>query len=420
MPIRRILHISTRLILGGSQENTVLSCEGQARLGHDVHLAFGPIYGPEGSLLERVEKFRTSDGRAITTHVVPHLIREVSPLADARAYRELRELIDRIQPDVVHTHSSKAGIIGRIASWRSTPRPATIHTIHGPPFMPIEGSLAQQLKIAASNTLYEAAERLAADHCHAIVSVADAMTNQFLARGIGSPTQYTTVRSGMDIDPFLHPAPGEDRATMRAQLGFTDNDFVIGTVARLAQHKGHDDLLDALAPALRANPTWKLLWIGDGWWRERLLTKARDLGISVTELDTSPSHRLTGSPSQLTLTGLVPPTDIPALLRAMDVLAHPSYREGLPRTVPQALLAHVFPIAYDCDGTGEVCINMHTGRLVPTGNLPALREAITWAATHPQERAAMTKTGHHRCRTDFSTEAMVQSLENIYARHVRT
>ena len=71
----RILHVSTRLILGGSQENTVLSCEGQARRGHDVHLAFGPIYGPEGSLLERVEKFRTSDGRVITTHVVPHLVR---------------------------------------------------------------------------------------------------------------------------------------------------------------------------------------------------------------------------------------------------------------------------------------------------------------------------------------------------------
>src|ERR1051325_9092929 len=105
--LMRILHISTRLILGGSQENTVLSCEGQARLGHDVHLAFGPIYGPEGSLLDRVNAFRSSDGRAITTHTVRHLVREVRPAADRRARRELQELITSLKPDIVHTHSSK-------------------------------------------------------------------------------------------------------------------------------------------------------------------------------------------------------------------------------------------------------------------------------------------------------------------------
>src|SRR5262245_13529412 len=113
----RILHISTRLILGGSQENTVLSCEGQARLGHDVHLAFGPIYGPEGSLLERVQTFRTSDGRGITTHVVPDMIRAIHPLRDWRAIGQLKQLIAELKPDIVHTHSSKAGIIGRAAAW---------------------------------------------------------------------------------------------------------------------------------------------------------------------------------------------------------------------------------------------------------------------------------------------------------------
>src|SRR5437763_13159994 len=99
----RILHISTRLILGGSQENTVLSCEGQMRLGHEVHLAFGPIYGPEGSLLDRVERFRTEDGRRIATHVVPHMMREINPFADLRCYSELKGLIREVRPDVVHT-----------------------------------------------------------------------------------------------------------------------------------------------------------------------------------------------------------------------------------------------------------------------------------------------------------------------------
>src|SRR6185369_4298549 len=113
----RILHISTRLILGGSQENTVLSCEGQSRQGHDVHLAFGPIYGPEGSLLDRVEKFRTADGRGITTHIVPNMVRQIAPIKDRRCYHELGRLIRGLRPDIVHTHSSKAGIIGRAAAW---------------------------------------------------------------------------------------------------------------------------------------------------------------------------------------------------------------------------------------------------------------------------------------------------------------
>ena len=125
----RVLHISTRLILGGSQENTVLSCEGQARLGHEVHLAFGPIYGPEGSLLERVEKFRTADGRGITTHVVPHMVRQVAPISDRRAFGELYRLIKTLHPDVVHTHQLGALLYaGPAARLAGIP---VVHSEHG-------------------------------------------------------------------------------------------------------------------------------------------------------------------------------------------------------------------------------------------------------------------------------------------------
>jgi glycosyltransferase involved in cell wall biosynthesis len=436
--LMRILHLSTRLILGGSQENTVLSCEGQARLGHDVHLAFGPIYGPEGSLLDRVQNFRTPDGRGITTHVIPHMIREVNPLSDVRAYNELRTLIRTLKPDVVHTHSSKAGILGRCAAWAELERDAAnpfpdlspawtcrvVHTIHGPPFMPVEGSALRRVKVRANNLLYTLAERSAAKRCHAIVSVADAMTRQFLARGIGRPEQYTTVRSGMETAPYLNPAPGESRSDVRRELGLAETDFVIGTVARLAEHKGHDDLLDALADDLKRNPHWKLLWVGDGWWKDRLIAKARTKNITIAELadptvSNSPPHLPTSSPlhpsPQLILTGLVPPPRIPAHIRAMDVLAHPSYREGLPRTVPQALLCGVCPVAYDVDGTGEVCRDMQTGRLVPLADLEALRDAIHWCATHPTERQQLASRGQQECATAFSAETMISQLEKVYA-----
>ena len=416
----RILHISTRLILGGSQENTVLSCEGQARLGHEVHLAFGPIYGPEGSLLERVERFRTPDGRAITTHVVPSLVREIAPIRDWRCRRQLRALINKLKPDVVHTHSSKAGIVGRSAAWdvlRAADRPAVIHTIHGPPFMPVEGGPLSRGKVRLKNWIYELAERYAARRCHTIVSVADAMTRQFLARRIGHPEQYITVRSGMEVEPFVTAAHGETRADVRAALGLGEHDFVVGTVARLAEHKGHDDLLEALGDELKKHPSWRLLWVGDGWWRPRLIARARHLGLGVRELDQAgAASGQQDDSAQVLLTGLVPPGRVPAMIRAMDVLAHPSYREGLPRTVPQALLCGVCPVAYDVDGTGEACRDMETGRLVPPGDRAALREAIVWLAEHEQDRRGLAARGHAECIETFSAEAMVTALEGVYAR----
>lgn len=400
-----ILHVSTRLILGGSQENTVLSCEGQAHLGHTLHLAFGPIYGPEGSLLDRVHAFRTPDERRIATHIVPDLVRQVHPVRDARALNQLEALVRDLSPDIVHTHSSKAGILGRLAAWNvrtesGQPRPAIVHTIHGPPFMPVDGSTASRMKVRGVNRLYTLAERVAAKRCDVIVSVADAMTEQFLARGIGVPDLYTTVRSGMETGAFLHAAPGEDRGSVRASLGLASSDYVIGTVARLAEHKGHDDLLDALGEDLRARPDWKLLWVGDGWWRQRLMGRVSAMGLQ----------------GRVLTTGLVPPSRVPGLIRAMDVLAHPSTREGLPRTVPQALLTGTCPVAYDVDGTREACIHDRTGLLVQPGDRAGLRRSILVLYQDPEYRRALAERGREMCRDAFSTERMVSDLEHVYAR----
>ncbi len=424
----RILHISTRLILGGSQENTILSCEGQARLGHEVHLAFGPIFGPEGSMLGRVQAFneRHPESR-IHTHEVPSLVREVSPLKDLRGLRELRALIERIKPDIVHTHSSKAGVLGRWAAWdavgraanpsipanwskdfvppKSDSRPGIVHTIHGPPWMPAEGPPHRRALISLKNTLYARAERFAARKCDRIVSVADAMTEQFLARDIGKPSQYVTVRSGMETAPFLHASPGEDRASVRDRLGLRDDDFVVGIVARLAEHKGHDDLIDALAPLMRRNAALRMLWVGDGWWRDRLEQRLVDEGLE----------------SQTVRTGMVDQSKIPGLMRAMDVLAHPSYREGLPRTVPQAMLAGTAVVATDTDGTREAVMppsasaGEMNGVLVPVADPQALRDAVQWTIDHPELRAEMIERARTMCADMFSAERMVDELERVYA-----
>lgn len=404
-----ILHISTRLIQGGSQENTVLSCEGQAALGLDVHLAYGPIFGPEGSYFDRANDYRGPKGERITMHEEPHMVRQISPINDAKGYLELKKLIERIQPDVVHTHSSKAGVIGRAAAWavckRSTEKkPAVVHTIHGPPF--------HRYLPKWKNSIYIVSEQFAAKRCHVITSVADAMTAQFRDAKIGVDEQFVTVRSGMETEKFLNPIPTETRNAMRSELGFNDDDFVIGTVARLAEHKGHDDLLDALGDDLKKNPNWKLLWVGDGWWSERLLGRVQEMGLS----------------DHVVATGLVPGPRVGAMMRAMDVLLHPSYREGLPRTVPQALLCRVPVVASDADGTREACLDPNyldhveeanaTGILFPIGDIEKLRDGVRWMYDHPSERKLMGVRGRAMCTKMFATQTMVDDLEVVYQRAI--
>jgi len=381
----RVLHLSTRLIVGGSQENTLLSCRGAADAGHTVALAYGPIYGPEGSLLEQAK----SDPR-IECIEVPTLTRELAPLTDMRCMRALRRLIRSWKPDVVHTHSSKAGIVGRAAAWKERVD-CVVHTIHGLPFHARDRWWR--------NRLFTAAERWAAQRCHALVSVADAMTAQALAAGIGTPEQFITIRSGMEVEPFLL-ADGA-RARSRRALGIDEGTIVLGTLARLAEHKGHDDLIDALAPLLLSNAGARvqLLWIGGGWWRERLSERLREAKLE----------------GRVVLTGLVPPSRIPELLAAVDVIVHPSYREGLPRAVVQGLLAGKPAIAYDCDGAREVCVPGETGCLVEPGDLSALRDAVERMIAHPAERAAMGARGRERCRDAYDWRTMSRRLLDLYA-----
>ncbi|MFK7961761.1 MAG: glycosyltransferase family 4 protein [Phycisphaerales bacterium] len=378
----RIMHISTRLILGGSQENTLLSCAGQSDDGNTVSLVYGPIYGPEGSMLDRAQAHG-----GIETIETPHLVRQLSPRRDWLCQRDLRTLIRAWRPDVVHTHSSKAGILGRAAAWAERV-PAVIHTIHGLAFHPYQAKWR--------NAIYIAAEKYAARRCHRILCVAGAMRDQALAAGVGRPEQYHIVWSGMETEHFLE-AP-DDPAEVRASLGIAGDDFVVGTVSRLAELKGHDDVLDALGPAMQADPRMKLLWVGDGWWRDRLLARADELGVR----------------ERIITTGLVPPTEIPRFHRAMDVLIHASYREGLPRVVTQGMLSGLPVIAYDVDGTREVCIDGETGWLLSPGDREGIAAAVASIRDDGDAARARAARGRELCGTRFAARAMVDALDVHY------
>jgi glycosyltransferase involved in cell wall biosynthesis len=342
----------------------------------------GPAEGPEGELFERAR------ARALKVEVMPELVRRIHPWLDWNAYWRLRAAIKRLKPQVVHTHSSKAGILGRFAAWHERV-PAVVHTIHGMPFGPFETPL--------KNRLYITLEKSAARRAHAIVSVCDAMTSQALAARVGRADQFVTVYSGMDADAFLEPKRSRD--DVRRELGLSGDDVAFATVARLFELKGHDDLIAVAQDVLAANPKVKFVWIGDGILRGRLLADLERLGIRQSFI----------------LTGLVPPDRIPELLSAVDAVIHPSLREGLARVLPQALLVGRPVISYDIDGAREVVIP-ETGILLPPRDLAGLKRAILDLASQPATRDAMGREGRRRFADQFRHETMARELRSLYER----
>src|SRR5213593_885926 len=228
----RVTHVITRLIVGGAQENTIASVLGLTRKpGLEVNLVSGLTQGPEGSL---AGAFADCPGRLT---VVPDLVRPLHPWKDFRAWWRLTRLFRTQRPGIVHTHSGKAGFLGRLAAARAGV-PIVVHTIHGPSFGHFQGPLA--------NLLFRAAERWAGKVTTHFVVVANAMREQYLAAGIGRPELYTRIFSGFALEPFLSAT---NDLGLRARLGLAPQDVVVGKIARLFKLKGHDDLF-ALAPDL--------------------------------------------------------------------------------------------------------------------------------------------------------------------------
>lgn len=378
----RVAHVITRLIVGGAQENTVASVLGlREKPGVEVSLISGPTTGPEGTLEPRVALIP-----GLLT-IVPELIRPVSPWHDWLALRKLTRLFREQRPDIVHTHSGKAGVLGRLAA-HATGVPVIVHTIHGPSFGPFQGPLA--------NFAFRAAERRAGRVTTHFVSVANAMTEQYLAAGIGRPEHYTRIFSGFDLEPFLN---AKNDPALRAKLGLAPDDFAIGKVARLFEHKGHEDLF-AIAPTLAGgNPKLKFLLVGDGILRPQFQQLAEQL-----------------MPGRCIFTGLVPPNEVPPLVGIMDAVVHLSRREGLARVLPQALAAAKPVIAFDCDGAREVCRDGETGFLLAPGDVEGLGKRIEQLAFDRPLCERLGTHGRELVKENFPVQRMVDELHALYLR----
>jgi glycosyltransferase involved in cell wall biosynthesis len=377
----KITHVITRLIVGGAQENTVATVLGlRKKNGVEVRLISGPTTGSEGSL----ESHFLAEPEILS--VVPELVRPVHPLNDWLALRRLEKIFREQKPDIVHTHSGKAGILGRLAARRAEV-PLIIHTIHGPSFGNFQSGL--------SNFFFRAAEKKAARVTDHFVVVADAMKNQYLEAGIGRAEQYTKIFSGFPLESFLSAKNDLD---LRKKLGIAPDDFVVGTIARLVKLKGHDDLFAVAPELIRQNPKIKFLLVGDGEWRARFENLAHSLKLE----------------RHFIFTGLVPPNEVPKYVDIMDALVHLSLREGLPRALPQALAAAKPVVAYDCDGAREVCLDGQTGFLIRPGDLKNLTEKIIRLANDSALRQKFGRSGQNFVRENFAVEKMVDSIYDLY------
>lgn len=380
----RVAHIITRMIIGGAQENTLYNCLDLVRDHNDqVLLITGPSLGPEGGLLEQ--------GRAgdLPVCLLRSLRRSIHPARDWQAFKEIQRVLREFRPDVVHTHSAKGGILGREAAWKLGV-PAIVHTVHGAPFHPYQPYLVRQF--------YRSCERHAANRCHRLISVADAMTDLLVQNGVAEREKFVTIYSGMEVDPFLQAA--DSRESMRARLGFVRDDVVVIKVARLFHLKGHEDLIRASAEVVKDCPRVKFLLVGDGILRADLQRQIDQLGLA----------------DNFVFTGLLPPEQIPAHIGAADMLVHTSYREGLARALPQALIAGLPAISYDVDGAREVVLDQITGRLVAPGDISGLAGAIKQLAGDASKRAEQGREGRNRFTDRFSHRTMTRLIRDQYER----
>ena len=406
--------------MGGAQENTLITCKLLAERGHEVTLITGPAIGPEGQL------FDLTKGQEYRTLIIDEMRRAIDPRRDYASYVKLKGLLRELQPDIVHTHSAKAGILGRYAAWslkgqwgprgegvsplhpaaarrqdaaetqgrdgvatKPILRPAVIHSLHGLSFHPYQGPWL--------NRFYIAIEKAAAKRTDYFISVADAMTEQSKAEGIGINKPYVTAYSAIDEEQFLRPIPEQEKREFRRKHDIPENAVVLVTIARLFELKGHEYIIESARQLSKtfADVIW--LFVGDGNLADDCKEQIRNLGLT----------------DRFRFTGLMPPDQIPLAIQSSDILVHCSLREGLARTLPQAMLCGRPAISFDVDGACEV-VNANTGRLVEPKDVHQLVDACAELIQDKALREKLGQTGRESVKTKFAPDTMVDTIEEVY------
>jgi len=366
----RVLHLITRLDVGGSTENTVISATRMPRGVFACGIVAGRTVEPPPGLEAELA------GAGVEWIRLPHLRREVNPARELCALVGLWREIRRFRPDVVHTHSSKAGVLGRLAARLAGVR----HVVHTP-----HGHIFDGYFNPAVTRTFIGLERLAARWTDRVVTLSDEEARDHLRHGIGRPEQFVTIPSGVDLDLILQPAP----------VRIVPGRPVIGTVARLVPVKGITHLIDAAPRIFSEVPDAQLLIVGDGELRQSLQAQAQALGVE----------------DRVHFTGFR--ADAPALLAGMDVFVLPSLNEGMGRVLVMAMALGKPIVATRVGGIPELLNGGEAGMLVPPANPSAIAEAVLAVIRDPDLAERIAAAGRSRS-TRYSARAMVEALAGLY------
>ncbi|MFA6112054.1 MAG: glycosyltransferase family 4 protein [Candidatus Latescibacterota bacterium] len=372
----RVLHVITRLDRGGSADNTLLTAARLDPARFASSIAVGPTREAGGPAWEEARE------RGVPFVEIPHLVRPISPLADLMAARELVAVIRAGRYGIVHTHTSKAGILGRLAAGRVRV-PAVVHTPHGHVFTGYHGRLLTRMFVMM--------ERWAARRTDRLIALTGREVQDHLALGIGSTERFRVIHSGVDFAPFdADPAGG---AQVREELGIPAEALVIGTLGRLTAVKGQADLLAAFA-AVELPRAWLLL-VGDGEERLNLEAQARHLGLEGRTVFAGWRR------------------NVYQVLRAMDIFALPSLNEGMGKALVEAMYAGLPVVATAVGGIPELVEPDCTGLLVPPRAPAELASALALLAADPNARERLGQQARLRA-TGYSVTRMVSAIEQVY------
>jgi len=375
----KVLHVITESNLGGAQLNTLLTVRGLVQHGYEVHLACGPE-GPGESLALAREAGRSG----VIVHVVNSLARPISPLRDLPAFAAIARLMAREEFDIVHTHSFKAGVIGRLAAWlMGVPR--IVHTFHGVPF--------NTSTPCARTRLCFFIERIMCLFCHQLVSVGATLRDELIAHRVARPDKIQTIHSGVDFSmlaPYLH------EKVERPFDGLPPDARAVGFVGRLSRQKAPDVLLEAFEIVKHEAPDAHLVFVGEGPMR-------RDLEDAASRKVLSDSVHLLGERP-----------DVPRLLASMTLFALPSRWEGVGRALTEAMYMKLPVVATGVNGSSELVIDGSTALIARVDDPAHLAAKILALLNDPARAAKLGEAAHRKVREMMSAEAMVRDTILLY------
>ncbi len=315
-----------------------------------VEVLSGPQTGSEGSLIEEVRQ------RGIPLTIFPDLLRQISPVHDLKAFWKMKRFIQLGGYTIVHTHSSKAGIIGRLAA-RLAKTPLIVHTVHGWSFHDYMSPVIRWVYIML--------ERWIARFSDVLVVVTERDIEKGLQAGIGRREQYRRIRSAIPLDEFDPRLI--DRQAVRQELDLPADAIVIGNVGRFSAQKNPLDWVRVAGRVGQACPQARFLLVGDGPLRPQVEQALRQAGIA----------------ERTTLTGLR--RDVPRMLAAMDIFLLTSLWEGLPRVIPQAMAMGLPVVANRADGVTEAIQDGSNGYLCSPGEIEQMAECCIELARQPAQ-----------------------------------